>query len=720
MGDHGLGPPQTSVTSLESAQTQCNDPVTELVNRTRNQPPQLPPETPPKRSRAVKHASSPTRVCRRCTPTSASPPFWPMHILPTGYAREFRELKRTSLSHSTTKLIIFVLCLNIDALTSAKILCGVLRKELILYQLVPVVGYADLKRRYLALDTEVHNVILLGCGAMLDIESFFEVELQPNPARKVYVIDGHRPWNLDNVFGLSMVVCLDDGYIDSNLQEERVAYQYLVDHEDEDEDEQQGEDIDCENDNASKSGDETDEDFPGAERAAVGPANGHPSANPAPTTSTSSAEDLILTYYNQGTTIAASTTATMYALISSIGETSLENLWLAIVGTSSLDSHYPDVYDKMQPLFNEEVHRLNPSSSSEKTADTTTLSVEKDYHLFLLRHWTLYDAFFYLSHVNSKLNLWTEEGRKRLHKLFAKMGVSLATAQQKWLYMDVTVKKQLPYIFAKYLPLYGLEGVVRDGFVRTYGYRGQLLAMECVEALTALLESDQHQSHASGTPDDDALIHQRIEDKERIWVGNFWMSWDALSTSGSTKSKSNRGFDLLLEGLDHAKKIQQLIFRAGMSLLERRLVKNLRLYRLCVLNDGAVPDLLVFNNPLILSKLGSWLLENITELEFANNSTSLKPLVVASLDVASDTYLVIGLAPKYPRGMSNSETAKLVQKSGDSSVTTRLNTFSVAFQQVALSLGAKVRIDSFDSSVIEIRRDDLPPFLERLTLSGLI
>lgn len=640
-----------------------------------------------------------------------------MHILPSDYAREFRELRRTSLSHSTTKLIIFVLCLNIDALTSAKILCGVLRKELILYQLVPVVGYADLKRRYLALDAEVNNVILLGCGAMLDIESFFEVELQPDMSRKVYIMDGHRPWNLDNVFGLSMVVCFDDGYIDSNLKQEREAYQYLVEHE-EDDDESENNDGEPTSDDEAATGsdEEVDTEEDAAEGSFLKKKNLSKSAS-------NSAEDLILSYYNQGTTVATSTTATMYALISSIGETTIENLWLAIVGTSSLDSYYPDVYDKIQPLFNDEVYRLNPSSSSEKTADSTSLSVEKDYHLFLLRHWTLYDAFFYLSHVNSKLNLWTEEGRKRLHKLFAKMGVSLATAQQKWLYMDITVKKQLPYIFNKYLPLYGLEGIVRDGFVRTYGYRGQLLAMECVEALTALLECDRAQVLNGEHPDDDRLIHQRIEDKERIWVSNFWMSWDALSTYGTqnkSTTKGNKGFDLLLEGLDHAKRIQQLIFRAGMSLLERRLVKNLRLYRLCVLNDGAIPDLLVFSNPLILSKLGTWLLENITELEFANNSTTLKPLVVASLDVPSDTYLVIGLAPKYPRGMSNSDTAKMLHKNGDATVTTRLNTFSVAFQQVALTLGAKVRIDSFDSSVIEIRRDDLSPFLERLTLSGLI
>ena len=93
--------------------------------------------------------------------------------------------------------------------------------------------------------------------------------------------------------------------------------------------------------------------------------------------------------------------------------------------------------------------------------------------------------------------------------------------------------------------------------------------------------------------------------------------------------------------------------------------------------------------------------------------------------MSSDTYLVIGLAPRYPRGMSNSEKAKLLQEQSNDkitaeSMTTHLNTFSVAFQQLSNTSGAKVRVDSFDSSIIEIRKDDLAPFLEKLTLSGLI
>ena len=312
------------------------------------------------------------------------------------------------------------------------------------------------------------------------------------------------------------------------------------------------------------------------------------------------------------------TTTIVYALLASIGETSLENLWLAIIGTSSLDNQYPEIYDKLQPLLKDEVLRLNPSNNSisnnninEKTADSTSLSIERDYHLFLLRHWTLYDSFFYSSHVNSKLNLWREDGRKKLHKLFAKMGVSLASAQQKWLYMDVRIKRQLPFIFNKYLPIYGLEGVVREGFIRTFGYTGQLSAMECVEALTALLESDKRllsgdreNTPISGDEDDSQDEQERIQDKidrkEKAWINNFWSSWDALnmnpSTVNSSKSinsnfKKSKGFELLLQGLEQAKVIQQVIFKTGMSLLERKLVKNLRLYRLCVLNDGSIPDL---------------------------------------------------------------------------------------------------------------------------------
>lgn len=702
-----------------------------------------------------------------------------MYINPSQYAQVFSEIKRTSSSHSTCKLILFVSCLSIDSICTAKILSLVMKKSLIQYQLIPVAGYADLKNHYQKLDPEVTNIILIGCGAMVDIESFFEIdpnayvteeepmpmnysqdleESNPGPSfsRKIYIIDGNRPWNLDNVFGSHMVVCFDDGYIDKNLVQERESFKILVDASDHessdegssDEESDENEVIEVEEDE-DLDGDASDDS--GESRKRRREEVETKKLRKQRRKELNSSENVIEAYYNQGTAVLTATTAIVYALLATIGETSIENLWLSIIGASSLDRLHPEVYDKIQPLFLEEVHRLNPSNAGlERSADSTTLSIEKDYHLFLLRHWTLYDSFFYSSLVNSKLNLWTEDGKKKLHKMFAKMGISLSVAQQKWLYMDISVKKNLPTIFNKYLPLYGLEGIVRDGFVRTFGFVGQLSAMECVEALVALLESDE-KIGGDGANDKDEDINEKIERKEKLWVNNFWSSWDALdmnnhgnasrvvssntnSLATALSSRKLKGYDLLMRGLERAKDIQQVIFKTGMSVLERKLMKNLRLYRLCVLNDGSIPDLSMFNNPLILTKLGNWLLENINELEFLNIaskneksfSNALKPLVLASLDSASDTYLVIGLAPKYPRGLDNSAKAKIAQESKDkphqhdSTFMTRLNTFSVAFQRVAASSEAKVRINNFESSIIEIRKDDLLPFLEKLTLSGLI
>ncbi|GEQ68001.1 hypothetical protein JCM33374_g1667 [Metschnikowia sp. JCM 33374] len=723
-----------------------------------------------------------------------------MYINPQQYGHAFSEIKRTSSSHSTCKLILFVSCLSIDSICTAKVLSLVLKKSLIQYQLIPVVGYADLKEHYIKLDVDVANVLLIGCGAMIDLETFFEIDpndfrvesedqyhSRPLPddldldhqsqggafRRKIYVIDGSRPWNLDNIFGSDMVVCFDDGYIDKHLGAEKESYTKLVDasdHEsgseaesddatDDDNDDDDGyNDHEQDNDTNDQSAEQGSDDE--AMRKRKKEESGDRRAKRQRRNELRTSEEILENYYNQGTALFSATTAIVYALLATIGETNLENLWLSIIGLSSLDRLHPEVYDKIQPLYKEEVHRLSPSNmGTERSADSTTLAIDKDYHLFLLRHWTLYDSFFYSSLVNSKLNLWREDGKKKLHKMFAKMGISLSVAQQKWLYMDIAVKKNLPVIFNKYLPHYGLEGVVREGFVRTFGYMGQLSAMECVEALTALLEtddralSDPHKKRGDPTAGGNSEsaeadeISSRIEMKEKLWVVNFWSSWDALNMTTHGKASrtvtSNlnpsvgslrklKGFDLLVHGLEGAKAMQQIIFRTGMSVLERGLIKNLRIYRLCVLNDGAIPDLQLFNNPLILSKLGNWLLENINEAELLNffakkddalKSSVLKPLVVASLDQVSDTYLVIGLAPKYPRGLDNSTKAKLSKQSGkgaDPTLMTRLNTFSVAFQKVAATSGAKVRINSFDSSIIEIRKDDLSPFLEKLTLSGLI
>ena len=117
------------------------------------------------------------------------------------------------------------------------------KKQLIQLQIVPVFGYAELKTYYRDLDSGVNSVILVGFGGYIDLETFLDIDPEQQPGanakdesvdvesnirRSIYVLDGHRPWNLDNIFGSDTVRCLDDGTVEDSLGVEKEAYANLL------------------------------------------------------------------------------------------------------------------------------------------------------------------------------------------------------------------------------------------------------------------------------------------------------------------------------------------------------------------------------------------------------------------------------------------------------------------------------------------------------------
>lgn len=594
---------------------------------------------------------------------------------------------------------------------------------------MPVFGYSELKGHYKQIDENVNSVVFIGFGGLVDLETFLEIDPEEyitehtkprneGPVREskryIYVWDAQRPWNLDNLFGSEIVYCFDDGTVDEQLGEVKEAYYRLIELEKEREEDssddgesgsdsepEQEEEIATDNDNDNDEDDEDDEDPFSRKRSRE--ENNKDNSKQRIKQRRSlfhKYENIIDDYYAQGTTVVNSLSTQVYSLLSAIGETNLQNLWLTILGTTALDTAYTQVYNRLYPLLQDEVKRLSPKSNGFKTPDSLSLEIQPDYYLFLLRHSSLYDSFFYSNFVNAKLSLWNENGRKRLHKMFARMGIPLTTAQESWLYMDHTIKRELGVIFDKNLDRYGLQDIVKDGFVRSFGYRGSISASEYLEALNALLEvGEAVYDDGSLTKDDEEDADLTEEQKKSLklrkrWLSNFWLSWDALD---------DKKLDILRLGIQHAQILQRAIFNTGVAILEKRQIKHLRIYRLCVLRDG--PDLELYRNPLTLLRLGNWLLECCSESE----DKQLLPMVLACLDESTDTYLVAGLSPRYPRGLDMLQSRKPI-----------LNNFSMAFQQITAQTGAKVKIDNFESSIIEIKKADLSPFLEKLTLSGLI
>lgn len=626
-------------------------------------------------------------------------------------AEPYNDILRDSSSHSSCQLVIFVSCLNIDALCATKMLSQLLKRQLVQLQIVPVFGYAELKSHYSRLDDNINSVILVGCGGSIDIESFFEidpkellvdnedkdVEKGAKYRRNIYVFDAHRPWNLDNLFGSDIVNCMDDGTVEEELSEQKKAYFRLLELDNEMKEGDDEEETDAEQTDKDEIDDDDDDEVEFVNRKRPSPESKKQSRKQQKK-EIHELETTIEEYYSSGTSVVNSLSLQVYSLISAVGECNLNYLWLTILGATSLDTPHPQVYNRLYPLLQDEVKRISLSNYSGKTPDSLSLEIQPDYYLFLLRHSSLYDSFFYSNFVNAKLSLWRENGKKRLHKMFATMGIPITTAQETWIYMDHSIKRELGIIFEKNLERYGLQDIIRDGFVRTLGFRGSVSASEFVEALTALLEAGQSknglaaefnntQEKASDQSNDSDLPHKR-------WIANFWQGWDALDNDKIT---------LLKHGIKLAQSLQKAIFNTGVTILEKKLIKDLRIYRLCVLQDG--PDLDLYQNPLTLLRLGNWLIEFCAESE----EKHLLPMVLATLNDSTDTYLVAGLPPRYPRGLDNSPVRKPI-----------VNNFSMAFQYMTSETGARVKIDNFESSIIEIRRDDLLPFLEKLTMSGLL
>lgn len=605
-----------------------------------------------------------------------------MYITPQEFKDAFRDIKHSSLSHSTCRIVLFVSALDIDALCSAQILSRLFKSELIPHKIVPVVGYGELDSMYKSLDDDVVNVMCIGCGATVDLEGQFtnEEEDQRITNRKIYIIDNHRPWNLDNLYGSESVICFDDGSIDEQTEREkqREAYKYLIDHEDDDEDE--------------------DEDLE-------------------TTQSMNKYTKILEKYYSQGSYLSSSTTIQVYSLLSSIGESSITNLWLTVVGATSLDAQHPQIYDNIFPILKDEVTRLCPTNNNDTTKTTSSddhsLYIETDYALFLLRHWCLYHSMTHSSYMCAKLQLWTEEGRKRLHKMLAKMGISLQEAKEQWTHMPIPLKRTLREKLAGVAGMYGIEEVIRNGVVRKFGFKGAISAGDCVEGIAALLEGSVVEMSDNGIrdanskiqddfnetsytrEDEEKILHEQYnDDKNKFWVNNFWAGWDALNDVNS-----------LFQGISKAKTLQQAVVNTGTALFEKRQIKDLRSFRLAVVKEG--PELSIFKNPLALARLGVWIAEGCAETH-----PQPLPLVVAALDITTENYFVLGMGPYKGRG--NEDEGRYNPEED------KFNHFGYAFQTTANKINAKFRMDAFESSIIEVAKDDLSRFLEALTLSGLV
>jgi len=531
-------------------------------------------------------------------------------------------------------------------------------------------------------------------------------------------------------------------------------------------------------------------------------------------------EKVLQDYYSLGTSYSEPISSLAYSLASELGRDDNDLLWLAVVGVTSLElsghtstglgtpHSKPELTSRQYhqswrmnrssrtyALLRDEVRRLNPPSNERSSlltsrppvtsASDSSIQLVPDPRFMLLRHWSLYESMLHSPYLAARLHVWNDSGVKRLHKLLAKMGISLNQCKQGYMHMDVNVRANLRDRLLKYASMYGLDELVPAGeasaayeqegwgFLRTWGWKAQLSAVDVSVIVGAILEVVTT-SAISSIPSDTSTQRtdvEEIEDRSEALIKKFFQAYDALAPQHPNE---------LLKSVPKAQQLMRSILRTGSSLLGKHQIRHLRAFRMGVVKDG--PDLSLFaNSPGALVKLALWVGEALAVSEKDKKGTdSATPLVLAALDELRGTYVVVGTgggigggedlearkekAEKKAKKQAEREQKKQVREekkaarraqqelNGESDVEDEeseeeeeeselssdeedsdeeqrkkqekrgygRNRFGIAFQEVVEETQARVKIDSFDHCVVEVKKEDLAGFLEGLSLKSVV
>lgn len=294
---------------------------------------------------------------------------------------------------------------------------------------------------------------------------------------------------------------------------------------------------------------------------------------------------VIAKYYVAGSSFSEPISSMMYSLASELGREDNDLLWLSIVGVTSMELYGRSsagiaapirLSDKSRPtgwmgvrgarirqLLRDEVRRLNPTEmtngrvvpentgiipTTARNPEDTSIRLSPEPRFLLIRHWSLYDSMLHSPYLFSRLKTWSEAGIKRLHKLLAKMGVSLAQCRQSYTHMDMMLKRELRQKLLKYGSLYNLDEMVPSvdtdgkdrggakdgwGFVRSWGWRATLSAEDVGVVIGALLEVGKHAHTAEPATAPSQILREGEEEIDYAaqgeeWVSRFWEAFDAL------------------------------------------------------------------------------------------------------------------------------------------------------------------------------------------------
>ena len=570
---------------------------------------------------------------------------------------------------------IFAAC-TVDALCGLSILRTLLQKDGIQYQVVPVSSWVELEAAYAEnrpAESDLGRAcVFLDCGATEDLVERLGGVAE---ADTIYVVDSHRPIHLNNASASNdAVVCLQD-------DPDGVGGAMPL----------------SEDDSTDDEGDEGEEGGVGGE-GGLG-ARARPERRGAGAESprsrqrrkrqrTARLQQARERYYRRGSFAGRSCGYLLYGLLGTQHiEVSNEQLWMAIVALTDQYVHErigQEEYNVQMGFLADEVSRVNfaldGGGGGHQTGERSALepagpsnshnliSCKDEFKFMLLNHWSLYESMYHSVYMASRLEIWNEKGKRRLDRMLAKIGIPRLRANQKYAHLSDEYCSKLIHGIQEYAEAFGIGDVYFPSFHRVLGCKTRVSASDMVFSISAMLEN--WQEHGVQTASD-----------------NFCEARRALSSPSAVDFH---------RGLNLSQELQKSVVRQAISVLARREIirvgGGMRRVRL----DHS-PELSMMNHPLALAKLAQYLYQAKLYEQGAQSKNRELPLVLAALQPAMRTYIVVGTSGR--------------QESGTAPVR---NKFGEHFAQVAAELNLAVKQDFFDTAVIELPQEAYERFMLHL------
>lgn len=537
---------------------------------------------------------------------------------------------------------------------------------------------SDLERVYNTMvkdNEDLACVFMINCGGNVDL--YDVMHLDEHDELFIFVADSHRPYHPSNVKNAQNILVLDDissTEIMYEMTEEEVRSMaiYEADEQDtySDESEESEEDSEAE---------EVGEDIDGL---------GEEEEERETRKKRRRREKRVefgLVAASEQSTHGFTAAGLLYALALQVGINRKDLLWYSILGLTDQYVHQRiggSRYRGDLRFFLEKVRNFESSSAaaSISTDDFNSHNIvvaPQEFVFMLYRHWNLYESMYHTRSIAVKLGVWGHQGRKNLEQWLARMGLPLEECKQKFVAMKKKFKDRLPEQLEKYAPEFGVTDLYVESFVKKPSFDKEISAFDVVYGAAALLESVRPPQDVG----DDTLME--VDSEDDFLKVNFWNAYRSLSHTNN----------ILDEGIDEAIDLQCAIVRQVTSIIQRKDILQLGRYRVAFIKD--TPDLKYFTHPLSLSKLAHFLVDTLIDLG-RRPSNRCKPLILTAMLPNSDQCLIVGVEG---------------QHSGSSHVPNR---FGKAFAQAASKTGVELKYGSFDTSCIQIPKDDLERFREYL------